>query len=176
MKWSCSVVSDSLRPHGHQASPSVGFLGKSTGVGCHFLLYGIFPTQGSNPGLPHCRQTLYRLSHQGAKKVFCSRPGLCRWLNEGQDVPGGSVVNNSPANAGDAGLIPGLGRFSGGGNGNPLQHSCLGNTMDRRAWWATNHVVTKKLDTPEQLKKNKWWLKSWRLFFKLMYTWFIILC
>ena len=41
------------------------FLGKSTGVGCHFLLQGIFPTQGSNPGLLHCRQTLYRLSHQG---------------------------------------------------------------------------------------------------------------
>ena len=42
------------------------FLGKSTGEGCHFLLQGIFPTQGSNPGLPHCRQTLYRLSHPGS--------------------------------------------------------------------------------------------------------------
>ena len=40
--------------------------GKSTGVGCHFLLQRIFPTQGSNPGLPHCRQTLYCLSHQGS--------------------------------------------------------------------------------------------------------------
>ena len=40
------------------------FPGNSTGVDCHFLLQGIFPTQGSNPGLPHCRQTLYRLSHQ----------------------------------------------------------------------------------------------------------------
>ena len=38
------------------------------GVGCHFLLQGIFPTQESNPGLLHCRQTLYRLSHQGRKK------------------------------------------------------------------------------------------------------------
>ena len=38
------------------------FLGKSTGVGCHFLLQGSFPAQGSNPGLPHCRQTLYCLS------------------------------------------------------------------------------------------------------------------
>ena len=44
------------------------FLGKSTGVGCHFLLQGIFPTQGSNPGFPHCKQTLYRLSHQEALK------------------------------------------------------------------------------------------------------------
>ena len=40
------------------------FLGKSTGVGCRFPPQGIFPTQGSNPGLLHCRQTLYRLSHQ----------------------------------------------------------------------------------------------------------------
>ena len=38
--------------------------GKNTGVGCHALLYGIFPTQGLNPGLPHCGQNLYRLSHQ----------------------------------------------------------------------------------------------------------------
>ena len=42
------------------------FQGKSTGVGCHFLLQGMFPTQGSNPGLSHCRQTLYCLSHQGS--------------------------------------------------------------------------------------------------------------
>ena len=40
------------------------FPGKNTGVGCHFLLQGIFLTQGSNPGLPHCRQTLYPQSHQ----------------------------------------------------------------------------------------------------------------
>ena len=38
----------------YQASPSMGFPGKSTGVGCHFLLQGIFPTQGLNPGLLHC--------------------------------------------------------------------------------------------------------------------------
>ena len=45
--------------------------------------------------------------------------------------PGASVVKNLSANTGDAGLIPGLGRFPGEGNGNPLQHSCLGNPMDR---------------------------------------------
>jgi len=49
----------------YHTSPSMGFPGKSTRVGCHFLLQGIFLTQGSNPGLPHCRQTLYALSHQG---------------------------------------------------------------------------------------------------------------
>ena len=41
------------------------FPSKNTGVGCHILLQGIFPTQGMNPGLPHCRQTRYCLSHQG---------------------------------------------------------------------------------------------------------------
>ena len=42
------------------------FPGKNTGVGCHFLLQEIFPTQGLNPGLPHCRSLLYRLSHHGS--------------------------------------------------------------------------------------------------------------
>ena len=58
------------------------------------------------------------------------------------------VVKNSPANAGDvrdAGLIPELGRSPGGGNGNPLQYSCLENSMDRGAWWATVHGVAKSL-------------------------------
>ena len=47
----------------HQAPPSMGFCWQEYWSGLHFLLQGIFPTQGSNPGLPHCRQTLYRLSH-----------------------------------------------------------------------------------------------------------------
>ena len=68
-QWVSEVAQSSptLRPHGLQTprllcpwdSP-----GKNTGVGCHFLLQGIFSTQGSNPGLPHYRQTLYPLSHQ----------------------------------------------------------------------------------------------------------------
>ena len=70
LKWcvclvtrSCPTLCDpvSCSPPGssvHGASP-----GKNAGVGCHFLLQGIFPTQGSNPGLPHCRQILYHLSH-----------------------------------------------------------------------------------------------------------------
>ena len=48
--------------------------------------------------------------------------------------PGGSVVKNPPANAGDADLIPGLGRSPRGGSSSPLQYSCLGNSMDREAW------------------------------------------
>ena len=61
----------------------------------------------------------------------------------GKDFPGGTVVKNPPANAGDAGLIPGLRRSPGDGNGNPLQYSCLGNPVDRGTWWATVHGVTK---------------------------------
>ena len=57
--------------------------------------------------------------------------------------PGGSVVKNLPANAEDVGSIPGLGRCPGVGNDNQLQYSCLKNSMDRGAWWATVHSVTK---------------------------------
>ena len=58
--------------------------------------------------------------------------------------PGGLAVKNLPANAGDTGLIPELGRSPGGGRGNPLQYSCLGNPMDRGAWQATVHGVLKR--------------------------------
>ena len=51
--------------------------------------------------------------------------------------------------AGDLGSIPGSGRSPGEGNGNPLQYSCLGNPMDRGAWWATVHGVAKESDTTE---------------------------
>ena len=61
--------------------------------------------------------------------------------------PGGSVVKNLPANAGDIGFISEWGKFPGEGNGNPLQYSCLGNPMDRGAWQATVHGVVKESDT-----------------------------
>ena len=57
--------------------------------------------------------------------------------------PGGSVVKNPPAKAGDVGSIFDLGRSPGEGNGNLLQYSCLGNPVDRGAWWATIHGVAK---------------------------------
>ena len=56
----------------------------------------------------------------------------------------GSVIKNPPANARGVGSIPGLERSPGEGNGNPLQYSCSGNHMDRRAWWATGYGVTKE--------------------------------
>ena len=61
-------MSDSLRPHGLYSpwnSP-----GRNTGVGSLSLLQGIFPTQGSNPGLLHCRQILYQLSHKGSPRIL----------------------------------------------------------------------------------------------------------
>ena len=54
------------------------------------------------------------------------------------------MIKNMPTNA-DASSIPGLGRSFGGGNGNPLQYSCLENSMDREAWWAIVHEVAKSL-------------------------------
>ena len=65
--------------------------------------------------------------------------------------PGGSDGKASAYNVGDLGLIPGLGRSSGEGNGNPLQYSCLENPADRRACWATVHGVAK---SQTQLKRH----------------------
>ena len=58
-------------------------------------------------------------------------------------VPGGSVSKESSCNAGDPGSIPGLKGSPGGGNGNPLQYSCLENLMDKGVWQATVHGVAK---------------------------------
>ena len=69
LKWSCSIVCDSLQSHGLRLTRLLrpwNFPGKNTGVCCHFLLQGIFPTWRLNLGVPHCKQTLYLLSHQGS--------------------------------------------------------------------------------------------------------------
>ena len=59
------------------------------------------------------------------------------------DFPGDSDSKESACNARDLSLIPGLGRYPEEGNGYPLQYSCLGNPIDREAWWATVHGVAK---------------------------------
>ena len=74
----CSLPDSSV----HGDSP-----GKNTGVGCHALIQGIFPTQGSNPGLPHCRQILYHLSHQGS-------PWILEWVAY---LPDPGIEPGSPA-------------------------------------------------------------------------------
>ena len=98
------------------------------------------------------------------ERYFCFLPHFARGF------PGGSVVKNPPANTGDtrdAGSIPGWGRSSGRGNGNPLQYSCLENFMDRRAWWATVHGVTVCLTwlsphaSPFERKSEERMLRGW---------------
>ena len=94
-------MSNSLQPHG--LSSPWNSPGQNTRVGSLSLLQGIFPTQGSNQGLPHCRQILYQLSYQGSPNPFFTTK-ICMYTGEG--------------------------------NGNPLQYSCLENPMDGGAWWA----------------------------------------
>ena len=66
----------------------------------------------------------------------------------------GSAVKNLPANAGDVGSNPVSGRSPRGGDSNPLQYSCLGNPIDRVAWWAAVHRVSKESDTIQQLNNS----------------------
>ena len=70
-------------------------------------------------------------------------------------VFGGSVIKNLPGNAGDAGSVPGSGRSPGEENNNPLQYSCLGNPMDRGAWWTIAHGVTKESNMTQRLKQEQ---------------------
>ena len=165
------------------------FQDKNAGIRFHFLLQGIFPTQGSNMHLLHWQAVSLLLSHLGtprlgtvevktssdqAYSLFClsflfSWKGKKRkknsylfFLFHGNIIllpfwfpvsfcgyvasQVALVVKNPLANAGDSGdtsLIPGSGRSAGERNGNPLQHSCQENPMDRGAWWATVHGVTK---------------------------------
>ena len=128
------VTGESLQPHGLQPSRLLcpwNSPGKNTGVGCHFLLQRIFLTQGWNPGLLHLRQILYHLNQQGS-------PSSLLML-----MVSSSNGKQSAFNEGDWGLIPGSERLPIEGNGNPLQYSCLENSMDRGACRATIHGVTK---------------------------------
>ena len=157
---------ESLRPHGLLLAKflrSGDSPGKDAGVGCHFLLQGIFQTQGLNLGLLHCRQTLYPLSHQGSPKYSDPKESPKYWV--GQKVhsgfsircyrktqtklflgiyrgfPGDSDSKESVCNAGDPGSVPGSQRSP--GEGNTLQYSYLENSMDRGVWQAAIHGVAK---------------------------------
>ena len=82
--------------------------------------------------------------------------------------PGGPVVKNLPANAGDVGSVPGSGRSPGEENGNPLQYSCLGNPMDRGAWQTTVHGIAKESDMTLRLNNYNYVLTMCFLFFLFM--------
>ena len=133
-------------------------------MGCHALLQGIFLTQGSNPGLPHCRWILYHLSHQGSPRIleYSTLFGTIiqfryiAWRRQWQQTPvllpgkshgWRSLVHCSPWGRKESDTTEWLHfHFSlsciGEGNGNPLQHSCLESPRDGGAWWAAISGVT----------------------------------
>ena len=130
--------------------------GKNTGVGCHALLQRIFPTQGSNPGLLHCRRILYHLSHQGSPRIlewvaypFFRGSSQPRDWTRVSSIAGGFFTSWATREAPKTEYILSIMNYSelkkhlvrhyGEGNGNPLQYSCLDNPMDRGAWQATIH-------------------------------------
>ena len=122
-------------------------------IGCHHL-WLVFLTSLAEWGVP----LLYSLnsgSNPYSSKHICN----C-WIDNTYQYLvgflGDSVVKNLPANAGDSGSIPGSGRYLGGGNGNPLQYSCLGNPMDRGAWWAIVHGVIKSRTWPSMHTMGQW--------------------
>ena len=104
--WSRSVVSNSWWPHGLQPTrllPPWDSPGKSTGVACHFLLQGLFLTQGSNPGLLHSRQMLWPLSHQGSMYTILNSDFLLladlmslSFLHQSEILEGRKKFSSSP--------------------------------------------------------------------------------
>ena len=125
---SCSVVSDSLQPHGlvvGQAPLSMEFSRQEYWSGLPFSVPGHLSLPGIEPEAP--------ASPALAGKFFTKVAS--------------QVVKNLPANAGNAGLILNPGRSPGGGNGNPLQYSCLGNPTDIEAWQAQSVVSQKSWTT-----------------------------
>ena len=129
--------------------------GKNTGVGCHVLFQGIFPTQRSNP-VSHITSGFFTVwGTREAQEYWSGQPMPSPQIFPAQELNWGLLhcrwilyqLKNLPTNTGDTNLIPGSGRFSQEGNSNSLQCSCLGNFMDRRAWRATVHEVAKKPDT-----------------------------
>ena len=95
-----SVVSDTLQPHGLYIYSPQNSPGQSTEVGSLSLHQGIFPTQGSNPGLQHCRRILYQLSHKGSPRIlewvaypFSSRSSRRRNRSGVSCIAGGFFTN-----------------------------------------------------------------------------------
>ena len=111
-------------------------------MGNLFLFQGIFPTQESKPGLPHCRWILYQLSHKGSSRIlkwvaypFSRGSSQPRNWTRVSCIAGGFFTNWT--------IRETFHCLPGEGNGNSLQYSCLENSMDGGAWWARVHGVTK---------------------------------
>ena len=122
---------------------------------------GSTDTHAGNPCHPRVRTLLALDSHCWGVLVqsFVGELRSCKPLGTAymyimlMGCPGGAVVKSPPA--GDPGLIPGSGRSPGGGNGNPLQYSCLENSMDRGGWRAVVHGVTKSQSQLSNWKTTK---------------------
>ena len=136
-----------------------GILGKNTGVGCHFLLQGIFLTQESNPGLPHCRQIFYEVVCTLFSVILKCALGIFQVvllvMEKAMSTHSSTLAWNIPWTE-EPGRLQSMGsrrdmterlhfHFSfsciGEGNGNPLQCSCLENPRDAGAWWAAVYGV-----------------------------------
>jgi len=119
------------------------------------------PTQSlkvteASPPTPHTPRFLGPFQCGGIVRGVPLRIFDHQWLHWGASQVA-LVVKNLPANEGevkDPGFIPGLGRSPGGGQGNPLRYSCLENPMDRGAWRATVHKVTKSQTRPKRLSTD----------------------
>ena len=122
---SCPVLSDPHEPQFSRLLCPWDSPGKNTGVGCHALLQGIFPTQGSNLSL------LTSPAWGGGDRELGEKTSTYHEVQHCVGLRGGSGDGESAHNAGDLGLILGWGRSPGEGNGHPLQCSCLENPMDR---------------------------------------------
>ena len=122
-------------------------LGKNTRVGCHALLQGIFPTKGSNPGLPHCRrQILYHLSHQGSLRIL-------EWIPSSRDLPNPGIKPGSPALQADSfpAELPG-------------KLTCL---LTGRHIWGENPLI---LLVPAALAEAECSVQFWKAYFPHLQT------
>ena len=135
-------MSDSVQPHRGQPTRLLDpwdFPGKNTGAGCHFLLQCMKVKSESE--VTHSCPT-------PRDPMDCSPPGSSiHGIFQARVLEWGAIQPNT-------GSIPGLGRSHGEGNGNPLQYSCLGNSVDRRAWWVIVHGTAKELGTIYGLKNT----------------------
>ena len=155
--FSCVWLCVTPRTVAHQAPLSAGFSRQEPWSGLPLATPGDRPHPGMEPMplvlvSPLGRQMLYHRAPWEAPSVVSrsmwSIPRPPRWFS---------------AKPGDKSLTPGAVRFSGGGNGNPLQYSCLGNPMDGGAWRATVHGVTKNQTDAEHRANSSWLRMLWQL-------------
>ena len=126
--------------------------------GFYFALFLVFDADLIFSQLPisylhHIIRVLYYLTQPTLLSFSFNR----HYSNNTWGFPGGSVLKDPPANAGDESLLPGSGKSPAGGHGNPFQYSCLGNPMDRRVWWTTVHEVANSWTWLNRLARTQPW-------------------